>query len=341
MIRRFGPVCAAALVCLAPGAAMAAGPTFADGLAALGRADYPAALRIIGPQAAAGEDKAQFVLGQMYRQGRGLRQDNAQALAWLRKAADQGNPGAAFTLGSMVLEGRGVHADETGGQVVGCVGPGRVRQRPGRARPAVCAGARRAARSDPCSCLAHQGRRAGRRRGPVRAPASSIATAPRRAHDAARTLSRADGPRLGPGRWRETGGYRTMAQEDRLRAEGAGTVPAGERSKHSTGTRDAPAPTNRRRRRGPATGGRPAAPVRRAAGAHRRRGRARRPGSAPPCRALPGRPAGPGAGGRGPAQPVLAAAWFRRAADQGDAGAAAALAALQKPHVYAANGRAS
>jgi hypothetical protein len=45
---------------------------------------------------------------------------------------------------------------------------------------------------------------------------------------------------FGSGRWRETSGYRSPAQENRLRAEGAGTVPAGRLSAHSLGTPDAP-----------------------------------------------------------------------------------------------------
>ncbi len=45
---------------------------------------------------------------------------------------------------------------------------------------------------------------------------------------------------LGAGRWRQTGGYRSPAREDQLRAEGAQTVPAGRTSRHSLGTTDAP-----------------------------------------------------------------------------------------------------
>jgi len=45
---------------------------------------------------------------------------------------------------------------------------------------------------------------------------------------------------FGPGQWRQTSGYRTPAQEDALRREGAGTVPAGRLSHHSMGGPDAP-----------------------------------------------------------------------------------------------------
>jgi hypothetical protein len=46
---------------------------------------------------------------------------------------------------------------------------------------------------------------------------------------------------FGAGRWRQTSGYRTRAQEDALRRQGAGTVAAGHTSLHSIGGPDAPA----------------------------------------------------------------------------------------------------
>jgi hypothetical protein len=45
---------------------------------------------------------------------------------------------------------------------------------------------------------------------------------------------------FGPGRWRQTSGYRTRAQEDALRRGGAGTVPRGVLSKHSLGSWEKP-----------------------------------------------------------------------------------------------------
>lgn len=45
---------------------------------------------------------------------------------------------------------------------------------------------------------------------------------------------------FGPGRWRQTSGYRSEARENELRREGAGTVPVGQISRHSVGTPDAP-----------------------------------------------------------------------------------------------------
>jgi hypothetical protein len=45
---------------------------------------------------------------------------------------------------------------------------------------------------------------------------------------------------FGPGRWRQTSGYRTIAQENALRRAGAGTVRPGRVSLHSLGNPEAP-----------------------------------------------------------------------------------------------------
>ncbi|THD61498.1 hypothetical protein [Phenylobacterium sp.] len=62
------------------------------------------------------------------------------------------------------------------------------------------------------------------------------AAAPATGGDFSATLDRV----FGPGRWRQTSGYRTVAQENALRRQGAGTVPAGHLSRHSIGDPDAP-----------------------------------------------------------------------------------------------------
>jgi hypothetical protein len=45
---------------------------------------------------------------------------------------------------------------------------------------------------------------------------------------------------FGPGRWRQTSGFRTQAQENALRRQGAGTVAPGHTSLHSLGGPEAP-----------------------------------------------------------------------------------------------------
>ncbi len=48
-----------------------------------------------------GNADAQSLLGAMYEYGKGVAQDDKQALAWTRKAAEQGNATAQFALGVM------------------------------------------------------------------------------------------------------------------------------------------------------------------------------------------------------------------------------------------------
>ena len=91
------------------GTAMA-GP-LEDAKAADERGDYATELRILRPLADQGNALAQSVLGWMYAQGRGVTQDNAQALAWYRKAADQGNAFAQTALAGMYAQGLGVAQD--------------------------------------------------------------------------------------------------------------------------------------------------------------------------------------------------------------------------------------
>ena len=47
----------------------------------------------------------------MYDNGRGVRQDDAQAVHWYRKAAEQGNVEAQHNLGAMYANGQGVRQD--------------------------------------------------------------------------------------------------------------------------------------------------------------------------------------------------------------------------------------
>ena len=50
----------------------------------------------------------QYDLGRMYEKGQGVPQDYAEALRWIRLAADQGHPGAQRGLGRIYHEGRGM-----------------------------------------------------------------------------------------------------------------------------------------------------------------------------------------------------------------------------------------
>ena len=76
-----------------------------EGLAAAKAGDYATALREWRPLAERGDARAQFYLGLMYEKGRGVAQDNQQAVAWYRKAAEQGVAEAQYNLGLMYANG--------------------------------------------------------------------------------------------------------------------------------------------------------------------------------------------------------------------------------------------
>ncbi|MGI9403386.1 MAG: tetratricopeptide repeat protein [Hyphomicrobium sp.] len=55
-----------------------------------------------------GDAKAQFNLGLMYGEGRGVARDDAKARAWFQKAAEQGDVKAQLKLGLMYAGARAV-----------------------------------------------------------------------------------------------------------------------------------------------------------------------------------------------------------------------------------------
>ena len=63
------------------------------------------------PKAEAGDAEAQYVLGEAYRIGEGVEQDNAEAVRWYRKAAEQGHAKAQSKLGYTYYHGEGLEQD--------------------------------------------------------------------------------------------------------------------------------------------------------------------------------------------------------------------------------------
>jgi TPR repeat protein len=70
-------------------------------------------LRDTRARAERGDAAAQYKLGLMYGEGEGVARDDAQAVAWYRKAAGQGYALAQAELGVMYKDGRGVAQDDT------------------------------------------------------------------------------------------------------------------------------------------------------------------------------------------------------------------------------------
>ena len=69
------------------------------------------AVRWLQLSAEQGEVGAQFHLGRMYDRGEGVREDNVEAIRWYRLAAEQGLSGAQFNLGLMYRWGEGTPED--------------------------------------------------------------------------------------------------------------------------------------------------------------------------------------------------------------------------------------
>ena len=84
---------------------------FKAGLVAAKKGDFATALREWKPLAEAGHADAQYNLGQMYREGQGVLQDDKEAVKWYEKAAQQGHASAQYNLGLMYVKGEGVLQD--------------------------------------------------------------------------------------------------------------------------------------------------------------------------------------------------------------------------------------
>jgi TPR repeat protein len=85
-----------------------AGP-WEDGMAAYNRGDYVPAIRLFRPLAAAGNAKAQSVLGVMYRKGQGVAKSVPRAFMWLSLASARGDARAKAELQEV---SRSMTADE-------------------------------------------------------------------------------------------------------------------------------------------------------------------------------------------------------------------------------------
>ena len=226
-------------------ASAAAAGSFEDGAAAEAKGDVAAAVAAYRTAADAGQAPAQFAMGRLYAAGKGVPRDPALAGAWFHKAALQDNPGAEFALATMLESGAFARPDST-----------RAAQwllkaaRHGYA-PAEAELADRYAHGDGVARDLSQAIRwalGAAQQGDIDEQAKLGALYVERARlgpDGAsglntKTFSEVMDHVFGHAGWRETSGFRTRAQENALRAEGALTVPAGTLSHHSMGTRDAP-----------------------------------------------------------------------------------------------------
>lgn len=86
---------------------VAAGP-LEDGSAAYHQKEYAKAAALWQPLADKGDAAAQYYLGTLYAEGKGVAQDDATAFKWFQRAADQGNAAAQYNVGASYAAGIGV-----------------------------------------------------------------------------------------------------------------------------------------------------------------------------------------------------------------------------------------
>ena len=93
------------------GASAGMAQDFDKGVAAWEKKKWAAALREFVPLAQQGDLRAQFVVAEAYRHGKGVKKDYKLAAQWMRRSADQGFVNAQGLLGTMYYEGQGVIQD--------------------------------------------------------------------------------------------------------------------------------------------------------------------------------------------------------------------------------------
>ena len=79
---------------------------FQQGSEATTRGDYQTTFKFLLPLAEQGNAQAQLMLGNMYANGLGVKQDDVEAVKWYRKAAEQGYADAQAMLGFSYLLGQ-------------------------------------------------------------------------------------------------------------------------------------------------------------------------------------------------------------------------------------------
>ena len=87
------------------------GDDFIDGRDAYQRKDYNEAVRLYRLSAEQGNAGAQYNLGLMYDNGKGIEQNYKEAMKWYQLAAGQGNSFGQNSVGGLYANGQGVLQD--------------------------------------------------------------------------------------------------------------------------------------------------------------------------------------------------------------------------------------
>ena len=98
---------AAYVIATCLGAPVAAGP-LEEGNAAYLEKEYAKAGELWRPLAEKGDATAQYYLGTLFAEGKGVAQNDATAFTWFQRAANQGNAVAQYNVGASFAEGTGI-----------------------------------------------------------------------------------------------------------------------------------------------------------------------------------------------------------------------------------------
>jgi len=101
------PSVSALVLALWVGAA-AAQATLEEGLEAYRQHDYVKAVAAWQPLADKGDAEAQYRMGSLYAEGKGVEQNDATAMTWFMRAAEQGNALAQYDVGASYAAGLGI-----------------------------------------------------------------------------------------------------------------------------------------------------------------------------------------------------------------------------------------
>lgn len=103
---------AIALLALIAANVPAAAGALEDGLTAYHAKDYVRALQLWRPLAEQGDADAQYEVGTLYAEGKGVAASDIIAATWFQRAAEQGVAGAQYNLAVSFAEGLGVRKDD-------------------------------------------------------------------------------------------------------------------------------------------------------------------------------------------------------------------------------------
>jgi TPR repeat protein len=83
-----------------------------DGIVAYESGEYGKAFQILKHNAERGDSRAQYLLGTLYRIGKGVPPDEHDAFRWYKLAAEDGLLEAQYQIGMMYLQGEGVTSND-------------------------------------------------------------------------------------------------------------------------------------------------------------------------------------------------------------------------------------